>query len=61
MKNNSRKIRFIFCCDRYRNSTQGKVVQIIGPVIDVIFSEREKLPNILDALTVVIAPGRRAI
>jgi F-type H+-transporting ATPase subunit beta len=30
----------------------GKIAQIIGPVIDVVFGEEEKLPNIYDALEV---------
>ena len=30
--------------------TQGKVVQIVGPVVDVVFS-RDEVPRIFDALT----------
>ena len=30
----------------------GKISQIIGPVIDVVFDEDVKLPNIYDALEV---------
>ena len=30
----------------------GKIVQVMGPVIDVAFEEGEKLPDILDALTI---------
>ena len=35
------------------NQIQGKIAQIIGPVIDVVFQEVEELPNIYDALEVV--------
>ena len=34
----------------------GKVVQIIGPVVDVSFPGEKKLPNILEAL-IVKRPG----
>ncbi len=30
---------------------KGKIIQVIGPVVDVVFSESE-LPSILSALTV---------
>jgi F-type H+-transporting ATPase subunit beta len=32
------------------NQVKGKISQIIGPVIDVVFHEVEELPNIYDAL-----------
>ena len=35
------------------NQIQGKIAQIIGPVIDVVFQEVEELPKIYDALEVV--------
>lgn len=35
------------------NQIQGKISQIIGPVIDVVFQEVEDLPSIYDALEVV--------
>ncbi|MFN4884983.1 MAG: F0F1 ATP synthase subunit beta, partial [Bacteroidota bacterium] len=34
------------------SAQSGKVVQIIGPVVDVTFPTGQKLPNILDALAV---------
>ena len=44
-------------------STQvGKISQIIGPVIDVIFnSEGAELPNIYDALTVTTETGAQIV
>ncbi len=40
----------------------GKVVQVIGPVVDVSFaSESAKLPNILDALTIEKADGSKLV
>ncbi|MBM3405475.1 MAG: F0F1 ATP synthase subunit beta [Bacteroidetes bacterium] len=35
----------------------GKISQIIGPVVDVVFEEHSKLPNIYDALEVQNAAG----
>ncbi|MEI7982789.1 MAG: F0F1 ATP synthase subunit beta, partial [Bacteroidota bacterium] len=35
----------------------GKISQIIGPVIDVVFDESVKLPNIYDALEVTNKKG----
>ncbi len=44
------------------SSTSGKIVQIIGPVIDVAFvNEERKLPNILDALTITRDNGQKII
>jgi F-type H+-transporting ATPase subunit beta len=34
------------------NQIKGKISQIIGPVIDVVFQEVEELPNIYDALEI---------
>ena len=34
------------------NQKKGKIAQVIGPVIDVIFDNAEGLPNIYDALEV---------
>ena len=31
------------------NQKKGKIAQVIGPVIDVIFDNAEGLPNIYDA------------
>ena len=40
----------------------GKIVQIIGPVIDVSFGQNEgKLPNILDALVITKENGQKII
>ena len=40
----------------------GKIVQVIGPVIDVRFNtENNKLPNILDALEVVRENGQKVV
>ena len=39
----------------------GKIIQVIGPVIDVSFDTGGKLPNILDALEVVKANGQKVI
>ena len=30
----------------------GKIIQVIGPVVDVQFKDKEHLPNILNALKV---------
>ncbi len=38
-------------------NSNGKIAQIIGPVIDVIFDENVKLPNIYDALEVTNDSG----
>ena len=38
----------------------GKVVQVIGPVVDVRFEAGNDLPNIYDALHVTRADGIRA-
>jgi F-type H+-transporting ATPase subunit beta len=34
------------------NQIKGKISQIIGPVIDVVFQEVEEVPNIYDALEI---------
>ena len=40
----------------------GKVVQVIGPVVDVSFAaENSKLPNILDALTITRPDGAKLV
>ena len=39
---------------------RGKIVQVMGPVVDVEFENRESLPNIQDALTVENG-GRTAV
>ncbi|HOO85232.1 MAG TPA: F0F1 ATP synthase subunit beta, partial [Prolixibacteraceae bacterium] len=31
---------------------KGKILQVIGPVVDVIFEEKETLPEIFDALEI---------
>ncbi|GAB4135446.1 MAG: F0F1 ATP synthase subunit beta [Bacteroidia bacterium] len=41
---------------------KGKIAQVIGPVIDVSFSDHGgKLPNILDALEIVKANGQKVV
>ena len=41
--------------------SKGKVFQIIGPVVDVIFDEDSKLPNIYDALEVKNIEGHTIV
>lgn len=43
------------------NQIKGKISQIIGPVIDVIFDSEAELPNIYDALEVVNENGHNLI
>ena len=43
------------------NHIKGKISQVIGPVIDVIFQEAEELPKIYDALEVVKKNGEKLI
>ncbi|MEW6469278.1 MAG: F0F1 ATP synthase subunit beta [Bacteroidota bacterium] len=40
---------------------KGRIVQVIGPVIDVSFTTGGKLPNILDALEVIRPNGQKLI
>ena len=42
------------------NQKKGKIAQVIGPVIDVIFDNAEGLPNIYDALEVP-RPGKETL
>ncbi len=37
--------------------TNGKIIQVIGPVVDVEFPEKVKLPRLLDALVIESAGG----
>ena len=39
----------------------GRIVQIIGPVIDVAFDDESHLPNLLDALEIERANGDKLI
>ena len=39
----------------------GRIVQIIGPVIDVAFDDESQLPNLLDALEIERANGEKLI
>lgn len=39
----------------------GKIIQIIGPVVDVSFETEELLPNILDALEITRSDGSKLI
>ena len=34
------------------NTNNGRIAQIIGPVIDVAFDQESDLPNLLDALEI---------
>ena len=43
------------------NQIKGKISQIIGPVIDVVFQEVEELPNIYDALEIKKANGESLV
>lgn len=36
-------------------STTGKIIQVIGPVVDVEFGDESKLPNIYDALELTVS------
>jgi len=42
-------------------ASNGKIVQVIGPVVDVSFAEDSNLPNLLDALEVTRSDGHRII
>ena len=42
-------------------SVAGKVVQVIGPVVDVKFANKDCLPNILDALEIRFNDGRKLV
>ena len=44
-------------CPNMQEKKNGKISQIIGPVIDVIFEEGAKIPNIYDALEVTNEKG----
>lgn len=39
----------------------GRVVQVIGPVVDVSFEDSEKLPNIYDALEITKLDGQKIV
>jgi len=43
------------------NQIKGKISQIIGPVLDVIFKEVDQLPAIYDALEIIKADGNKVI
>ena len=43
------------------NQIKGKISQIIGPVIDVVFNEVEELPNIYDALEIIKSNGEKVV
>ena len=43
-------------------TNKGKIVQVIGPVVDVAFSKAgDILPNILDALEITKADGQKVV
>jgi len=39
----------------------GKVSQVIGPVVDVSFEDNDSLPNILDSLEVIKHDGSKIV
>jgi F-type H+-transporting ATPase subunit beta len=43
------------------NQVKGKISQIIGPVIDVVFQEVEELPKIYDALEITKSNGESLV
>jgi F-type H+-transporting ATPase subunit beta len=43
------------------SANTGKIAQIIGAVIDVVFEQEEKLPNIYDALEVTRPDGQKVV
>ena len=43
------------------NLIKGKISQIIGPVIDVVFNEVEELPKIYDALIITKHNGEKVV
>ena len=43
------------------NQIKGKISQIIGPVIDVVFNEVEELPKIYDALEIIKHNGEKVV
>ena len=43
------------------NQIKGKISQIIGPVIDVVFKEVEELPKIYDALELIKDNGDKLV
>ena len=40
---------------------KGRIVQIIGPVIDVAFDDEKNLPSLLDALEITRSNGEKLI
>ena len=46
---------------KYTMANVGKIVQIIGPVVDVSFEESGQLPNIYDALTITKENGEKLV
>jgi F-type H+-transporting ATPase subunit beta len=43
------------------NQIKGKISQIIGPVIDVVFSDVEAVPAIYDALEITKENGEKVV
>ncbi len=43
------------------NQIKGKISQIIGPVIDVLFKDVEELPKIYDALEIMKSDGNKVV
>ncbi len=43
------------------SNIKGKIIQVIGPVVDISFAEAGQLPNILDAIEVIKSNGTRVV
>ncbi len=43
------------------NQIKGQISQIIGPVVDVIFTDADQLPKIYDALEIIKADGNKVV
>lgn len=43
------------------SETYGRIVEIVGPIIDVAFDNDKDLPNLLDALEIVKDNGEKII
>ena len=43
------------------SNIKGKIIQVIGPVVDISFAEAGQLPNILDAIEVTKSNGTRVV
>lgn len=50
-----------FSSKQRKMANNGKVSQVIGPVVDVSFEDEMQLPNILDALVVTKSNGAKIV